>query len=293
MSIKDILELAEQHQLYLKEEMLFNEMGLDFKVCFATAIDETPWVLRIPRRNDLNEQIESEKTILKLVKKHLSVATPEWKIASSSLIAYPLLKNNPIITFNDSYEVTWNMDKNSPAFVPALAKVLTELHSIPSAEADSSQLKVLNPDMLRLEISERVKTVKSELGISKELETRWKKWLDNDKIWPHFTTFIHGDLYAGHILASEEGEITGIIDWSEGQVSDPSIDFAGHLTVFGEESLKHLIKKYEAAGGKTWAYMFEQVLERQAVAPLNYAIFALKNHSDIHIQGAKAQLGIV
>lgn len=294
MTTENILKLAEQHGLNLTDDLSFNEMGIDFKVVFATALDGKKWVLRVPRRKNLEPQIEKEKNILNLVKRHLSIAVPDWQIVSPAFIAYPLLEDKPVLTFDaETYEVTWNMDKESPLFVPDLAKILAELHRIPAKEAQGAKLKILTSDKLRAEIYDRLTIVKTELGISKELEERYNKWLDNDLLWPDFTSFIHGDLYAGHILASTSGEISGIIDWSEAQVNDPSIDFAGHATVFGEESLKQLIQEYEMAGGKVWNKLFEQAIERQAAAPLNYGIFAIQNKSDTHIKGAKTQLGVV
>lgn len=38
-------------------------------------------------------------------------------------------------------------------------------------------------------------------------------WI-NDVLWPNFTRFIHGDLYAGHVLTHTSGKVSGIIDWS-------------------------------------------------------------------------------
>jgi macrolide phosphotransferase len=293
MEIEEIITLARNNGIHLKEEMNFNEMGIDFKVGFATDLDGNDWVLRIPRRDDLTEQIETEKRILKLAKKHLSVAVPNWKIANADFIAYPLLENKPVITFDAvTYDVTWNINKENSDYVHSLAKVLVDLHQVPEEEVKAFGLKITTPEMLREDVLNKVETVKRELGISEALETRWRRWLDNDKLWPNFTRFIHGDLYAGHVLASENGEVSGIIDWSEGQVSDPSIDFSGHIAVFGEESVKELIHKYQEFGGQTWEYLFEQAVERHAAAPLAYGVFAVKTNSPEHLEAAKAQLGV-
>ncbi|HEY8401213.1 MAG TPA: macrolide 2'-phosphotransferase, partial [Cytophagaceae bacterium] len=125
MTIKDIQKLAEEHKLLLTDQMKFNEMGIDFKVGFATDKDGKQWILRIPRRNDLEEQIEQEKRILRLVKKYLSIQIPDWQIATSRLVAYPLLKDKPALTFDaQTYEVNWNIGQKSPFYVPSLAKVL-------------------------------------------------------------------------------------------------------------------------------------------------------------------------
>lgn len=293
MTIQDVQKIAEEHGLLLTDEIKFNEMGIDFKVGFATDNDGKQWVLRIPRRIDLGEQIEKEKCILQLVKKHLSVQVPDWQIASPKLVAYPLLKNKPALTFDAiTYEVFWFMDQESPNYVHSLAKTLLELHGISEKDAAKNGLKVMKPNDVRAEIADRLQLVKSELGISTELETRYRKWLDNDLLWPDFTRFIHGDLYAGHVFTSEEGVVSGIIDWSTAHVSDISQDFSGHVTVFGEASLKALITEYEKQGGKVWNKLYEQTLERAAAAPLAYGFFAVETQDETHIRGAKAQLGV-
>jgi len=293
MTIKDIQILAEAHGLLLTEKMKFNEMGIDFKVGFAIDRSGQQWLLRIPRRNDMGEQIEKEKRILELVKKHLSVEVPDWQISSPELVAYPMLKDNPVLTFNaETYEVSWHMDKDSPKYITSLAKTLVEIHSIPEIEVWENDLKIMKSSNLRPEIATNLQLVKSELGISEQLETRYRKWLDNDALWADFTQFIHGDLYAGHVLASKEGIVSGIIDWSTAHIGDPAIDFSGHATVFGEESLKVLIMEYEKQGGKVWDKLYEQTLERAAAAPLAYGFFALETQDESHIAGAKVQLGV-
>ncbi|QMS86580.1 phosphotransferase [Nostoc edaphicum CCNP1411] len=294
MKRNDILNLAASYGLQLGDDIFFNEMGIDFKVAFATDIDGNKWVLRIPRRENLAGQIEQEKNILNLAKKHLSISVPNWKIVSPKLVAYPLLENKPVITFNpETHEITWNIDQKDTSIVSSLAKVLVELHQIPVREAVSIGVKLLTPQMVRQEVLSNIESVKREIGISAELETRWRRWLDADSLWPNFSTFIHGDLYAGHILADKNGEVSGIIDWSEGQVSDPSVDFSGHIAVFGEQSLRDLIFWYKKFGGKVWDNIFEHSVERHSASPLNYAIFAIKTNMNEHINAAKGQLGLL
>ena len=293
MKNKDIQKLAKRNGLFLSDKMSFNEMGIDFKVGFATDKDGKKWLLRIPRRVDLGEQIANELRILQLVSKYLSVQVPDWRIANEELVAYPLLDGKPALTYDaETYEVTWNMSKDSELYIPSLAKALIELHSIPTQEVLRNGLKVSTPEQARNEFFERLLLVKSELGISTELENRYQKWVDNDTLWPNFTKFIHSDLYAGHTLTHNNGELCGIIDWSTAQVSDIAQDFSGHVTVFGEESLKTLISAYEKQGGEVWDKLFEQAIERAAAAPLAYGYFALETQDEIHLSAAKLQLGV-
>ena len=154
MKNTDIQKLAERHGLMLSDKMKFNEMEIDFKVGFATDKDENQWLLRIPRRPDLGKQIAKEKLILQLVCKHLTAQVPDWKIANEELVAYPLLNGKPALTYDaETYEVSWNMDKDSPNYIQSLAKILVQLHAIPKEEVVLNGLEVATPESLRSEIS--------------------------------------------------------------------------------------------------------------------------------------------
>lgn len=287
------IELAEKHGLHLAEVLHFNEMGIDFRVAIAKDLKGEKWVLRMPRRADLGRQIVEEKRILDTVRPFLSAEVPLWERANDELIAYKLLEGEPALTFDaETYDVHWNMPQDSPFYAPTLAKVLVELHNIPTETALENQLKILDCEASRQEIHDRLSTVKSGLGMREDLFTRYSKWLDNDKLWPNFTRLVHGDLYAGHVLTDRDGRVTGIIDWTTAQVNDIAIDFSGHVQVFGEAGLKELIEEYSRQGGFTPPYLYEQAVERSAAAPLAYGYFALSTGDEQHIQGARAQLGV-
>lgn len=164
MTIQDIQSLAEAHGLLLTDKMNFNEMGIDFKVVFALDTKGQQWLLRIPRRDGMREQIKKEKRILELVKKHLSVEVPDWRISSTELVAYPILKDNPVLNLDaETYEIIWNMDKDSPKYITSLAKTLFEIHSIPEKEVRENDLKIMKPSDLRPEIANNLQLVKSAL----------------------------------------------------------------------------------------------------------------------------------
>lgn len=291
MEKKEIIAKALRYGLEITDDIRFNEMGLDFRVGFVTDVKGDKWVLRIPRRPDLGNAIDRERAILDLVKAYLSVEVPDWKIVSGELIAYPLLEDPPVLEFDaKSYEVTWHIDPKDSKYTSSLAKILVEIHQIPTAEAISNGLKSVRIEEARQEVLDHIELVKRELGIGADLESRWRRWVDNNALWPDFTTFVHGDLYAGHVLSTNDGTVTGIIDWSEGQVNDPSIDLSGQIATFGEEGLKELIAEYEQLGGKVWDTIFEQTVERHAAAALKYGVFAINAQSDVHIEAAKAQL---
>lgn len=291
MNENEVKILVERHGLQGLEEITFNEIGLDFQVAFAKAQDGTRWVLRIPRRKDLLAQIKHEAQILELIKRRLKISVPDWKYISSELVAYPLLKNVPALSVDGvTHQLTWNMDSKSKKFVSSLAAILVDLHKTPTEEAMTAGLTLYSPEQVRLGISEDLQRVKLELGISAQKEMQLQAWIDNESLWPPFSVLVHGDLYAGHTLVNKDGMITGIIDWSEAKVNDPSLDFAGHLAVFGEDSLEDLINEYQKAGGTTWPSLLDHTKERNSASFLSFAIFALNSGEDGLIATAKAQL---
>jgi len=81
MTPRDVASLASAHGLEITPgDIAFNEVGLDLRVAFVTAADRTRWVLRIPRRPDVVAGAKNEARTLALVREHLTVAVPDWRI---------------------------------------------------------------------------------------------------------------------------------------------------------------------------------------------------------------------
>lgn len=285
-----ILDLASKHEIPVQRIISTNELGLDFEVSIGEEISGRKWILRVPRRMDLLPKIQQEQSHLRFLKSRVRFNVPDWKVATSELVAYPLLADKPALEANPmTQEFTWNVDLGSYEFSESLALVLVELHKL-TEDAESFGLETQTPEKVRKEILKEIRLVKSELGLSSRLEMQWTNWVDDETYWPSFSTLIHGDLYAGHTLVNPENRITGIIDWSEMRIGDSSIDFAGHYIGMGDSHLDKTLSVYERFGGKTWPRMKEHIIQRASAAPLKFAVFALKTKNDEHIQSAKEQL---
>jgi macrolide phosphotransferase len=190
---------------------------------------------------------------LRLLKGRLPVDIPDWRIFAPELIAYPRLAGKVAVRIDPSTKVpTWNIDKEAPAFLASFAAMLAALHGIETALAAAAGLRVSTSEEARRAFTDDLDRVKREIGVSEGLWRRWRSWLDDDKSWPPFTTLVHGDLHVGHVLVDEAFQATGVLDWTEAEVSDPAIDFVFHLLAFGEDGLERLMAEYEEAGGRTW-----------------------------------------
>ncbi|MCK9505982.1 MAG: phosphotransferase [Porticoccaceae bacterium] len=192
----------------------------------------------------------------------------------------------------ETHAVTWNIDPEAETYVTSFAEVLVALRGAPVAEAMAFDIPASSPEEVRLKVHQDMERVKQEIGIASDLEERCRRWLDNDKLWPDFSVLTHGDLYVGHVTAAADARVSGVIDWTEAEISDPSIDFAGHLAAFGPPSLERLVAAYELAGGRTWPAMVEHIKERYAASPIKYGIFAISTGDGQHLSVAKVQLGV-
>jgi macrolide phosphotransferase len=293
-SVSDTRALAARHGVYLAADITFNETGLDFRVGFATDTEGRRWVLRIPRRDDVEPKIDREAKILDFVKDRLPVEVPDWQVRGPDLVAYPMLTDPTALVFDpDTHAVTWNLDGGAEAYVESLAQVLVALHGSSPAGAIAAGVPASSPDEVRARIRQELRTVTEEIGISRDLGDRCRRWLDHDGLWPDFSVLTHGDLYAGHVTVSADGRVSGVIDWTEAEIGDPSVDFAGHLPAFGADSLEQLIVAYESAGGRVWPGMVEHIHERYAVAsPIRYGVFAITTGDEQHVAAARAQLEV-
>lgn len=288
-----IATTARRHGVAVVGSVAVTDIGLDFRVAFVTDEEGREWVLRIPRRPDVLPRAEYEARVLRLLEGRLPVAVPDWRVFTPELIAYPRLPGTTALTTDPATgQPRWNIDKDSPLFTGSLASTLAALHGTAPAEAEAAGLKVSSPERVRRTAAEQIEQVRREIGIGEDLLRRWQAWLDDDASWPPFTMLVHGDLYAGHVLVDDAARATGVLDWTEAEVADSSVDFVFHLMALGEAGLERLLGEYEAVGGRTWPGLRGHVAERLSAVPVKYALFALAIGSDEHLAAAKTQLEV-
>jgi aminoglycoside phosphotransferase (APT) family kinase protein len=60
--------------------------------------------------------------------------------------------------------------------------------------------------------------------------------------------WVHGDLYARHLLLDERRELCGIIDWGDVHAGDPAIDLSIAWSLFRGEAREDLLRAYREGG---------------------------------------------
>jgi aminoglycoside phosphotransferase (APT) family kinase protein len=128
------------------------------------------------------------------------------------------------------------------------------------------------------------------LAVPDAVWARWQRWLANDAVWPRHLALVHGDLHPGHLLLADDGQVTGILDWTEAHRGDPSTDFALFVGAFGNAALGACLGRFEAAGGKTWPGLAVHAAERWAAFPALAAKWGLDTDNEGAIEHARALL---
>lgn len=290
-------ELAEKYNIDIdKETVEINDSGLDFLAVFARDVNGTEWVLRIPRRDDVIPRTTAEKTALDVVnQQNISFQAPRWEIYTDELIAYKKLDGVPAGTIDhDIGNYVWEIDiENVPAeFNRSLGQILAEMHSIPIEEFRNTGIPIYTSAEAKEEMQDRMNKVRDKFGVSEELWKRWQNWINDSEIWPEQTAFSHGDVHAGHTMIDRNAKVTGLIDWTEAQVTDVSRDFLFNYKAFGEEGLDDLIDVYKNAGGYHWPKMKEHIIELDAASGVPIAEFAMISGLKEYEEMAKELLGV-
>ncbi|GAA1848717.1 macrolide 2'-phosphotransferase [Brevibacterium marinum] len=285
-----IRELAQSHGLdVVPETIRVNELGLDFQVAIAEAVDGRSWVLRILRRPDVTDRAAVEGRFLHAIAPHLSVEVPDWRIHAEDLIAYPLLPGEPGLTIDDQGRPQWHFDVESAEYARSLGDFLAELHTVDPAAVRHSGIAEHSPAEVRQRKRDDIARVVAEFDVARSLRERWAAWLDDDTFWPTFTTVTHGEVYPAHQLMDGAKNLS-ILDWTTAAIGDPARDFMFHHSSVSAQAFDATIRRYVDKGGRVWPKFAEHCGELFSTSPVELGLYALQTGDDEHLDAARAQL---
>ncbi|WP_102158174.1 macrolide 2'-phosphotransferase [Zhihengliuella halotolerans] len=286
-----LVQLAARHGLTVRPDgMRVIEAGLDYQVALATDDDGDGWVLRVPRRADVAAKIQDERRILDFAAPHLSVAIPDWRIATGELIAYPLLPGEPGLTLDDDGAPVMHFDSDAPAYLRSFGRLLAELHTADVEEARGADLVVETSEIVRSAWRDRFDAAVAEFDVPTDARERWDRWIDDDSMWPEDMRFSHGELYPAHLLLGADAGILAVLDWTTAKVTDPVADFALQQSLSTPEEFGILLDAYREAGGAVPERLAERGTALLSASALAYVEFALLTGEQEHREAAQAFL---
>src|SRR5690348_8426935 len=140
-SAPDFKELAAAHGIELDKDSSMLRVGAsDAEYFGAMARDAAGayWMLRAPRRGDVQLAGRQEAAVLAFVRGKLPVVVPDWQVHTDKLIAYRVLPGIPAAEVDPLMgELIWRLPQNRTpsAFSETLGETLAKLHSLDVAAA--------------------------------------------------------------------------------------------------------------------------------------------------------------
>lgn len=227
-------------------------------------------VFRFPKQEYYKDKLKAELQLLSHLSPKMPVPIPEYtyNVPGESFGGYTLVKGVEIST--EVYQSFSEKDRWEVA--KQLGECLSVMHDIALEEAE--EFGFSKPD--KSEYWWGPKHMTSALSRIREkvfplLKDDEVEWVEHqfDKYFSlsldFNQTLIHSDFTHDHLLFDlDKNRVSGIIDFSDSEISDPAMDFAG-LWYFGEDLPVKVLKYYRHHVG-------EQFLERSKFPRLMHMV---------------------
>ncbi|WP_164821216.1 phosphotransferase family protein [Paenibacillus koleovorans] len=217
----------------------------------VVVVDET-YVFRFPRTEDLSS-LRLEQRLLPKLGEVLPVGIPQFEFASGPkekpvYVGYPILRGK---TLERSVLESFS-DATQLRLAQGIAGFLSALHQF----QDDELVQCTNRDRRacraewRRNWSGYYRAV--EQIVFPRLHTRERTWIMevfHAYLYPeeHFEfrpCLIHGDFKNDHILVNAQGRMTGVIDFGQLKIGDPSYDYHDLYLTYGEPFAELVYKLY-------------------------------------------------
>lgn len=235
-------------------------------------------VFRFPKSEHISQKIIIEKQILDLIKKKEPLLQlPDYKLLFDEhkklictchqyIDGVPLNGNSEMISWEESAKL--------------LGDFLTKLHRIQEVDYKKYSISTIHTfdywNDFYASIKREIYPLLSKVYQSKveQLFQHFFRQYTND---PKAKCVIHGDLTCSNIIFSPKNYVaTGVIDFTDTQISDPAFDFAGFYWDFGADFTQKVLSYY--AGCESTREIFERVKNFYGLQPAFHELLhAIRN----------------
>jgi aminoglycoside phosphotransferase (APT) family kinase protein len=216
------------------------------------------WVFRFPRRQIAAALIEREARVLPLLAPHLPVPIPVPVFVGIPADGYPYpFAGYEMIPGKTACHVAWTDAERARNAVP-LAQFLAALHAIPVDEATrgwapGDEIGRTNLRKRAAVAAERLRAVAALPGVieSGAILNRMERLAETPPLSGP-TCWVHGDLYARHILVGDDHLLCGVIDWGDVHLGDPALDLSLAFSFLPPAAHDAFRDAYGAIDDATW-----------------------------------------
>jgi aminoglycoside phosphotransferase (APT) family kinase protein len=232
------------------------------------------YVFRFPRRHIAVRLLERETRILPLLVAALPlrIPAPEFVGQPDSFYPYPFTGYR-MISGTTACRVDWT-DESRIQNAVEIAGFLAALHRIPID--DKTREWAPGDDISRTDLEKRFEVMKERvaqlegeafLHDQKVVLVETAEALSQTPPWIGQTCWVHGDLYARHLLVDEATRVNGVIDWGDVHLGDPALDLSIAFSFLPPQGRALFREAYGFIDDATW--------ERAKFRALHYGVILL------------------
>jgi len=189
------------------------------------------WVFRFPRRKTALALNERELRLLPSIAPRVPLPVPVPTRIGRATDAFPWPFAGYRFLAGRSASAALLDDARRAAMAVPLARFLAALHAFPVDEA--AALGARPDDIGKLDVPHRARLTRAAL-----VELRDAGVVDGDVVrgldaaldvaprTDFAPAFVHGDLYARHVLVDDAGRASGVIDWGDCHLGDVAVDLS-------------------------------------------------------------------
>lgn len=188
-------------------------------------------VFRFPLRQAMAALLLREVEVLPRLAPHLTLPIPNPQYVGAPTAAYPFAFAGYRLLPGRTADQQPPSPPERAALAPTLAAFLKALHRLP-VDA-TTRIRVPGDEITRADMVRRAPQLRDRLAanaaaLAPESVAQLIALVEALATTPPApeTCWVHGDLYARHLLLNEANHLTGVIDWGDAHLGDPALDLS-------------------------------------------------------------------